>query len=104
MRNKYELCLSSFVGAHTGIAICRARALRIHGQAGMCVATMTIDAESATDIEWKHHAVPFADARNCFACLLNHSHDFVSDHRALVEIRATLEHVQVAAADAAGGH
>src|SRR6185312_2788935 len=103
VRNKNELGLTSLIWPHARIAVCGVGFFGIHGQTGLSVSAMAIEAETAGDVERQNYAIAFFDARNCFANFFDDAHNFVADDGTFVEGRATVIHVQIAAADSAGG-
>src|SRR5271166_5970769 len=75
----------------------------VHGQTGFGVSAMTVEAESAGNVERKNYAVALLDALYGLSDFLDDAHDFVANHGPFFERSAPVVHVQIAAANAAGG-
>jgi hypothetical protein len=70
----------------------------------MRISPAAVKAIPTGSVERENDPVSFLDAHNRFACFIDHAHNFVTDDGAFFQRSASVIHMNIAAAYAAGGN
>ena len=102
-RNPYQFRLRTAERAHARHRVRAADMPRMHPQARGAIAARTVEAHTAVDMRGQHNTVTALHAMHRPADVLDYSQPFVTEHHAGRRPGTAVIHVQVRAAQRAGG-